>query len=148
MRVATAILAVLTSFVMGIQALLAFGLSEEGTNTEAAGAFGVLGALLLFIGGALVWPAPRVAAALFALVIPIGFIGAASSSYGDLYFWGGWAVVLTVFALFGWRGKSRQDEREAMRDATLAQSLAAQQAMAAQIAAMQQASYQHPGGQA
>ena len=145
MRITVLVLAVITSFFLFLQSTVVGAFSASGSNEESAGAFGVLMALLMLISGAIVIPLPRVAMGLLALVGVIGLIGGTSSAFSDLAIWGGWALLLSAFSFFGYRGKVKQQAKEAERDAALQQSLAAQQQMAAQLAAMQYQQVGAPG---
>lgn len=62
---------------------------------QAGGAFGVLSALCLLIGGAFSFGMPRIATAGFATAAALAFLGFAQSDFGDLGFWG---LVATVLA--------------------------------------------------
>lgn len=126
MRITSTILGIIFSIAFAMQAFLASSVSnavgDEATAT--AGAVGVVVALIWFISGALSYPVPLVSTILFGLSTLMVFGAASSGSYGDLYFWGGVGVLLTIVSFFGWRGKLKVDAKEAERDRLFAQMAA------------------------
>ena len=137
MRIAVLILALATCFFLFLQSAVVGGLSEDGSNEEAAGAFGVLMSLLLLISAAVVIPIPRVAMGILLLIGAIGLIAGTTTEFGDLAIWGVWAILLAVMAYFGYRGKRKQQAKEDERERVAREALAANQQMAAQMAEMQ-----------
>lgn len=113
MRLFTLIVGILLSIGFFIQAFLVTGVSsafgDEGGST--AGALGVLGALLLLVGSALVIGLPLASTIVFGLAALLLFAatGSFGGDYGDLQFWAWLALLLAVSAFFGWRGKKKAD---------------------------------------
>lgn len=138
MRIAVLILAGVTSVFLFIQALLIAGLSSEGSDEAAAGGVGLIMALLMLVSAAIVIPFPRIAMGLLIFVGLIGIPTAATTSYGDLWFWGPWGLLLALLSYFGYRGKKKQQAKEADRDRIAQEALAANQYMAHQMYMMQQ----------
>lgn len=138
MRIATMIITIVMSIFLFLQAMLA-GISSDLSENEsmgAAGAAGLFGALLLFIGGAMVLAFPLVSMVFYglaaAIMIAVGIPN--SAEYGDLQIWGYFSVVFTLMAFLGWRGKRKADAekleekaRQSRRDEML-ESLMKQQA--------------------
>lgn len=113
MRIATMIITIIMSIFLFFQAMVA-GIGSELSENEdmgAAGGAGVFGALLWFIGGALVLAFPQVSMVLYglaaAMMLIIGIPNA--EHYGDLQIWGYFSLVFMVMAYFGWRGKKKDD---------------------------------------
>lgn len=138
MRIAVLILALVTCFFLFLQAAIVGGLSAEGSDENTAGAFGVLMSLLMLVSAAVVIPIPRVAMVLLALVGVTGIIAGTSSDFADLAIWGGWAFLLAGMSYLGYRGKRKQQAKEAERDRIAQDALAANQQMAARLAYMEQ----------
>jgi hypothetical protein len=125
-RIAVLIIGLVLSFGLFLQAFVIFGLSDavNRTDTQQAGAVGVVMALLWLVSCGLVIPLPRVSMVLFALAGLLGFL--AAGAYPDLAFWGGASEILAVFCYFGYRGKRSDQRIEAERDALLRQAVATQ----------------------
>jgi uncharacterized membrane protein YdjX (TVP38/TMEM64 family) len=138
MRIAVLILSLMTCLFLFLQSAIVGGLSEEGSNEESAGAFGVLMSLLMLVSAAVVIPIPRVAMALLGLAGVIGIIAGTTTEFVDLAYWGGWTIFLAVLSYFGYKGKRKQQAKEAERERIAQEALAANQQMAAQMAVMQQ----------
>jgi|SRR5215217_7761732 len=138
MRITVLILSLMTCLFLFLQAAIVGTFSPEDSNESSAGAFGVLMSLLMLIGAAVVIPIPRVAMVLFLIVGATGLIAGTTTEYTDLAVWGGWALLLAVFSYLGYRGKRKQQAKEAERDRIAQEALAANQQMAAQMAYMQQ----------
>ena len=145
MRIATLIIGLLLSVGLFIQSLTVASLGDA-INTEddgAAGGGGIVMSLMWVVASALVIAVPVVSMILFVLAGIIGLAVGSSTDFKDLQVWAFVSFVLAVFSFFGWRGKKKQQAKEAVRDSQLQQSLAAQQQMAAQLHYLQQ---QQQGG--
>lgn len=130
MRIATMIITIVMSIFLFLQAMIV-GIGSDLSENEdmgAAGGAGLFGALLLFIGGALVLAFPAVSMVLYglaaAIMLAVGIPN--SAEYGDLQVWGYFSIAFTVMAFLGWRGKKKADvekreekARQAKRDAML-----------------------------
>jgi hypothetical protein len=126
MRVATGIIAIVLSLVVGAQALLVTGLSNMANDEQSAGegGVGVFVAILLFLGGAFAFGLPQVSIVLLLIAGVLGL--AVSANYGDLAVWGVASLILAAMAFFGWRGKRRADRRAAIeRQADIDRAVAA-----------------------
>jgi len=146
MRIAVLIIGLVLTFGLFIQALTVSALSDAA-NTEhdgADGAMGILMALIWLVACGLVIPVPRISMLLFVLAGVIGFASAGPLDFPDLAYWGGVSIFLAVMSYFGYRGKRKQQRKEAARELQMQESLAAQQQMAAQMAQM---AYQQGQGQ-
>lgn len=129
MRIATLIIGLIVGAMLFFQSFTLGVFSSEGsTNSEAASA-GFIMALLWLLASALVIAFPRVSMVLYGISALIG-IFTPTGAFEDLRFHGGVAVVLTVMAFFGYRGKKRHDEevaaekaRQLQRDAMLEQMM-------------------------
>jgi hypothetical protein len=139
-RIATLVIGLVLSIGLFIQSVTVGALSDAVNDEQdgAGGGAGMIMALIWVVACGLVIPLPRVSMVLFAVAGVIGVASAGPLDFPDLVVWGIISFVLAVFSFFGWRGKKKQQAKEAERDATLQQSLAAQQQMAAQLAHMQQ----------
>lgn len=113
MRIATMIITIVMSIFLFFQAFIV-GIGSDLSENEdmgAAGGAGLFGALLWFIGGALVLAFPQVSMVLYGLaallMLAIGIPN--SEEYGDLQVWGYFSLVFVLMAFFGWRGKKKAD---------------------------------------
>lgn len=134
MRIAALIVGLLVGLLLFIQSFTV-GMFSETTvvddTTAIAGGAGLFMALIWLLASALVIPFPLVSAILFGLTVPIGLF-TPTGDFGDLRFHGFVAIVLTLMAFFGWRGKKkdarekqaerqRQEERDARLESLLTQ---------------------------
>lgn len=116
MRIATLIIGLLVGLMLVLQSMTLGVFSPEGSaNSEAAGA-GFIMALLWLLASALVIGFPRASMVLYGLSALIGLF-TPTGDFADLRFHGFVAIVLTVMAFFGWRGKRRHDEEVAAEKA-------------------------------
>lgn len=114
MRIAVLIVGLILGAVVFVQAALVNGLSKVANDqaTEQAGAVGVFVAFLWLIACATVLPLPRVALALFAAAGVFGL--AVSGDYPDMAVWGVVSFGLAVMSYFGYRGKRRDQAKQAL----------------------------------
>lgn len=151
MRIATLIVGLLVGLMLVLQSMALGVFSAEGsTNSEAAGA-GLIMALLWLLASALVIGFPRASMVLYGLSALIGLF-TPTGDFADLRFHGFVAVVLTIMAFFGWRGKKRHDEnaaaekaRQIQRDAMLEQMMRSQMAAGTPPVGARYASSPGPG---
>ena len=139
MRIATLIIGLFLTVGLFIQSLTVSALSDAA-NTKDDGADGALGvgiSVIWLVAIALVIPWPLVSVVLFSLGGVLGLAGGSSTEFSDLTIWGVVSFILALFAFLGWRGKKKQQAKEAARDAQLQQSVLAQQQMAERLAWMQ-----------
>lgn len=143
MRIATLIIGLLLGLMLFIQSFTVGMFSETAVvddTTSTAGAAGLMMALLWLLACALVIPLPQVSFPIFLVSAIIG-LTVPTGEFGDLRFHGAAAILLTVLAFFGWRGKrkerrtfklekARQEERDARMEQLLRQQVQAQQSSA------------------
>lgn len=134
MRIATLIVGLLVGVMLIFQTMVAGAFSAEGSDTSAAAGAGLIMALLWLLGSALVIGFPKVSTALYGISALIGLF-TPTGAFEDLRFHGVVAVVLTVMAYLGWRGKKTHDQevaaekaRQMQRDAMLEQMIRNQSA--------------------
>jgi hypothetical protein len=124
MRIATLIISLCLTVVLGLQSLavmaagsLSSSLSENATEKQqgdeigAGGAIGVFVSLLWLIAAAFVIAKPKVSMWVFGVASVFCLIGG-TSGFSDLFIWAGASA---LFALASWRGIREQavkDERE------------------------------------
>lgn len=130
MRVAVLIIGLLLSVGLFLQSLAGNALTSiaEDEGGQGATAIGVFMALIWVVASAIVIAKPRISMVLFGISAVFGVAG--WSDFPDLKFWSGVAVFLAVLSYLGYRGKMKQQAKEAERDATMQQLLANQAAMA------------------
>lgn len=130
MRIAVLIIGLLLSVALFLQSLAGNALTSiaEDEGGQEATAIGVFVALIWVVGSAFVIAKPRISMVLFAVSALIAVGG--WSDFPDLKFWSGVAVFLAVLSYLGYRGKRKQEAKEAERDATMQQLLANQTAIA------------------
>ena len=75
----------------------------------------VVGGPVVLIGGAFALAFPFVSVLAFFFAGIIGLAGGASTSFGDLTFWGVVSLILTVLSYFGWRKKRKRRREEGAR---------------------------------
>lgn len=134
MRIAALIIGLLVGLLLFVQSWT-IGIFSETTVvddvTASAGGAGLIMALAWLLASALVIPFPLVSTIIYGLTVPIGLF-TPTGDFGDLRFHGFVAIVLTLMALFGWRGKKmdareklaerqRQQERDARLESLLSQ---------------------------
>lgn len=119
MRVATLIIGLLVGLLLFIQSSTV-GIFRDtavvNDTTSTAGGAGLIMALLWLLACALVIPFPLVSTVIFAVTIPIGLF-TPTGEFADLRFHGFAAIVLTIMAAFGWRGKRKSENRERLERA-------------------------------
>jgi hypothetical protein len=104
-RTATAIIAIISVFILGGQTCLAtcaaglIGYDE----VHRAGAIGFLVAFLFIIGGALVIGFPFISFITFSIAGILCLVNALTSIYTDMYVWGGLALILAFMSYLGHR---------------------------------------------
>lgn len=132
MRIATLIIGLLVGVMLVFQTMIAGTFSPEGSETSGAAAGGFVMALLWLLGSALVIGFPKASMWLFGISALIGLF-TPTGAFADLRFHGVVAVVLTVMAFFGHRGKKHHDEevaaekaRQMQRDAMLERMMRSQ----------------------
>jgi hypothetical protein len=116
-RIATMIISLILMLVVGAQSC-AVSLGDAALQTKAAeqgGPIGLFMAFLFLIGGAFALAFPFVSVLAFFFAGIIGLAGGASTSFGDLTFWGVVSLILTVLSYFGWREKRKRRREEATR---------------------------------
>ncbi len=130
MRIAILVVGILLWFVAFLQVTIVGNLSDfaNDDSTRNSAALGWFGLMLWLFAVIVVIPWPRVAMIAFFLAAALMFGGA--SNFPDLGFWGTVAVVLGILSYVGLRQKRKKDQKEAERDAMMAQMLKAQQTMA------------------
>ena len=145
MRIATLIISLVLTVIVGIQSLAVYaagsvvsGLSEEGTTDKnegdasaSGGAVGMFVSLLWLIGAAFVIAKPKVSMWIFGTATVFALIGG-TTGFSDLFIWAGASA---LFTLASWRGiaeKAKKDEQE--HAAYRADVAAAAQAAVAQVA--------------
>lgn len=113
MRIATLIVGLLLGLMLTIQTFAATAIGDLGNDTTTATAAGAgFGMMLLWLlGCALVIPFPLVSTVLFALSALLGLL-VPTGDFADLRFHGFAAVVLTIMALLGYRGKRVADREK------------------------------------
>ena len=117
MRIATMIISLILMLVVGAQSC-AVSLGDAALQTKAAeqgGPIGLFMAFLFLIGGAFALAFPFVSVLAFFFAGIIGLAGGASTSFGDLTFWGVVSLILGVLSYFGWREKRKRRREEAAR---------------------------------
>ena len=123
MRIATLIIGLLVGLLLFIQSFT-MGIFSYSTvvddTTATAGGAGLFMALLWLLACALVIPFPLVSTGLFAVSIPIGLF-TPTGEFEDLRFHGFAAIVLTVMAFFGWRGKRKAENQQRLEQAQRAE---------------------------
>ena len=135
MRIAALIIGLLIGLMLFIQSFTV-GMFSETTvvddTTATAGGAGLFMALLWLLASALVIPFPLVSTILYGLTILIGLL-TPTGDFADLRFHGFVAIVLTLMAFFGWRGKNKdvreklvERQRQEQRDARLERLLTQQ----------------------
>lgn len=134
MRIAAMILGLVLSVAWFAQAMLVY-VAANVADDEAisqGSAVGVVGAFLLFLGGAFALGLPRVAAVLFVGSSLFAVMGASGGEYGDLWVWAVVGFSLAAMAFLGYRGKRRSE-----RNAAVERESEMRRAVAAGVAAAQ-----------
>jgi hypothetical protein len=112
MRIATLIIGLMVGALLFFQSMTLGMFSSEGSVNSDAASAGFLMALLWLLASALVIAFPRISMVLYGISALIGLL-TPTGAFADLRFHGGVAVVLTVMAFFGYRGKRRHDQEVA-----------------------------------
>ena len=114
MRIATLIIGLMIGFLLVLQSFT-IGMFSDTTivdeTTSTAGAVGLLMALMWLLASALVIAFPLASTILFGLTVLMGLF-VPTGDFSDLRFHGSVAVVLTLMAFFGWRGKKRDSQEK------------------------------------
>lgn len=99
MRIATGILSIVLTFLIGFQSCAVYVGGSLGDEKEMAGggAVGMLIALLYLIAGSFSFKKPVVSKYIFIVCAIFGFL-AGSSGFSDLYIWGGSSVILAIMS--------------------------------------------------
>lgn len=104
-----ALLLGLTAILQSCTVSVGSNLIEDLAMTEA-GALGTFVGLLIFMGGAFSFGAPKVAMIIFAIAAVLGFGGATSGAFQDLIVWGFVAAILAVTTFFVRKPRVPKDE--------------------------------------
>lgn len=123
MRVAVLIIGLVLSFGLFWQSVLITGLSGVASDekTQGAGAIGVLMGMLWLVACGFVLPKPRISMVIFGISALLGLAGMAE--FPDLKVWSVLAVALAALSYLGYRGKIKQETKDAARDALLQQAV-------------------------
>ena len=115
-RIATGIIAMGLSLVVGVVSFFVIGLSDLANDEQGSteGEVGLVVALLLFLGSAFAFNLPQVSAPLFLVAGILGI--AVSDKFEHLAEWSVAALLLAVMAFLSWVGK-RRDRRARSREA-------------------------------
>ncbi|MCB0333933.1 MAG: SHOCT domain-containing protein [Bdellovibrionales bacterium] len=102
MRITTALLSFGAVAIMFLQSSLVGIGSAIGQNeaTAAAGGAGIIVAVLLFLGGALVFAVPRISLVIYIISALICYGAGYSSDFSDLTIWGYACYVLATLSFF------------------------------------------------
>lgn len=146
MRVATMIVSLFLMLLVGVQSCTLYvgGSVLNQQQTAGAAAVGILVALLFLIGGAFALGQPTVSMVIFAIAAIFSFIAAATSNFSDLNIWGVVALILGVMSFFGRREVIRKKQKKVAAEQAMATQMATMQAMQAQLQAMQNPPVQGP----
>ena len=131
MRVGAMVVGILFAIWTFFEAVLIVGLSgaADDDETGALGGGGLVSAILVGIGAALVLAVPLVSMVLFGMAAIVSFL-AAGMGYSNHWFYGSVFSGLAIMAFFGWRGKVKasreaatERDRQRQRDEQLAELL-------------------------
>jgi hypothetical protein len=89
----------------------AVSLEDSLANTKTSqqgGPVGLVMAMLFLVGGAFALILPLVSLVAFLLSGMLGLAAGATTSFSKLTIWGVVSLILAVFSLFGWGGRSRR----------------------------------------
>jgi hypothetical protein len=116
LRIATLVISLVLTFLVGLQSCAVYGLSSVAGQQSAAGggAVGVLVALLYLLGAAFVLGLPTVSTVCFALAGLFGIAVGMNSAFKDLPIWGAVGLILAGMSFFA-RGRKRRGQKSSPR---------------------------------
>ncbi|MDA3129615.1 hypothetical protein ACFPTR_09650 [Aliibacillus thermotolerans] len=114
MNIAIGIIAIIISFIVGIQSFTVSVLSEVVGEeaTAGAGAIGVLVAFLYLVGGAFAFKLTNVAKWILGIGGLLGLLAGATSDYSDVTVWGILGLIMSGLLFWDVKRKNKQKDKE------------------------------------